>query len=194
MPNPAFPEELPLAELLTSTFVLLFRTAVFIVRAFLEALNIVFAEEKRNHEQSVRNAETAHASAVGIKPDFTSRRFIGLDIPVVQATTGGHASRQTPPERLSAQPKPHKTLWYSDGNIILASDRHLFRIYKGQLAQQSSVFSDMLSLPQVSPAVESTDAQGITDKDHWKGIPIVRMAGDSDMDVTNLLMALLHRR
>ncbi|KLO06635.1 hypothetical protein SCHPADRAFT_805580, partial [Schizopora paradoxa] len=86
-------------------------------------------------------------------------------------------------------------LWYDDGNIILASDRHLFRVYKGQLAQHSSVFRDMFSLPQAPLPSGASDASGgVTDDDHWTGIPIVRMADDSDNSIATLLMAVLHGR
>lgn len=195
MPPPTTPQlqEAPLQELLKATFVLLFQTVICIIRIFLDALNTYIAEEKRKLEESVRKAQTAHAT--GVKPDFASRRFVGSDAPVERPTPGERSSSHSPAKPPPPRPTPHKTLWYNDGNIILASNRHLFRVYKGQLAQHSSVFRDMFSLPQAPLPSGTSDALGgVTDNDHWNGIPIVRMAGDSDNSISVLLMAVFLRR
>ncbi len=43
-------------------------------------------------------------------------------------------------------PPPHDELWYEDGNILLATDAHLYRVHKSVLAKQSTVFKDMFEL------------------------------------------------
>lgn len=63
----------------------------------------------------------------------------------------------------------HPILWFEDGNILLRAEGVLFKVYKGFLCKQSSVFADMLSLPQPSTAAE----------DLCDGCPIVRMSDSS---------------
>lgn len=88
-------------------------------------------------------------------------------------------------------PKPHDTIWYFDGNVVLASDKHLFRVHKSILADRSTVFKDMFDLPtpedQYGPQESRNEASNL---DYWEGLPIVRMAGDSDEEVANFLSAV----
>ncbi|KLO06813.1 hypothetical protein SCHPADRAFT_932840 [Schizopora paradoxa] len=92
--------------------------------------------------------------------------------------------------------KPHGEVWYADGNIILATGNHLFRVHKSILAKHSTVFADMFKfdLEGVSEA-EGPQAQvdgGAMDavSDRWEGIPTVQLAGDTDEDVTTVLRSL----
>ena len=39
-------------------------------------------------------------------------------------------------------------LWFEDGGLVLATSTHIFRVYKGALAQKSEFFQTQLSLPQ----------------------------------------------
>ncbi len=50
-------------------------------------------------------------------------------------------------EDATSRIKPHETLWLKDANIVLASDAFLYRVHKGVLAYQSTVFRDMFELP-----------------------------------------------
>ncbi len=50
----------------------------------------------------------------------------------------------------NSKPRPHDVLWFEDGNIVLASDVHLYCVHRGVLAKNSSVFRDMLELPNVA--------------------------------------------
>ncbi len=43
-------------------------------------------------------------------------------------------------------PKRHDVLWIPDGNVVLATDSFLFKVHKGVLSMQSSVFKDMFDL------------------------------------------------
>lgn len=49
----------------------------------------------------------------------------------------------------TAQPHPSESplCWFDDGNVVLQAEDTLFRVYKGFLRKQSSVFDDMFSLP-----------------------------------------------
>ena len=80
-------------------------------------------------------------------------------------------------------PQPHDTLWFDDGNIVLASDVHLYRVYKGILAKHSKVLNDIFEIPTGDGNTES-----------WEGVPMVRMVGDKDEEVSVLLRALFERK
>ncbi|KAJ7689802.1 hypothetical protein B0H17DRAFT_936829 [Mycena rosella] len=68
-------------------------------------------------------------------------------------------------------------LWFDDGNLIIAAGFSLFRVYRGILAARSSVFQDMLSLPQPP------------DSELVEGCPLVRMH-DTAAEVTVFLKAI----
>lgn len=38
--------------------------------------------------------------------------------------------------------------WYADGNIVLQAGNTQFKVHRGVLSRQSSVFEDMFSIPQ----------------------------------------------
>ncbi|KAH8826498.1 hypothetical protein DL96DRAFT_1608158 [Flagelloscypha sp. PMI_526] len=59
-------------------------------------------------------------------------------------------------------------LWFEDGNLIVRAGGRLFKVYRGILAAQSPVFSDMFSLPP-------THDQEILD-----GCPLVELLDDPD--------------
>lgn len=52
-------------------------------------------------------------------------------------------------------------LWFEDGNIILQAKNTLFKVYRGILTRESTVFEDMFSLPQ--PDVKSKSAESYED-------------------------------
>ncbi|KLO07734.1 hypothetical protein SCHPADRAFT_859799 [Schizopora paradoxa] len=97
-----------------------------------------------------------------------------------------NAEMATPPTR---KLKQHETLWFEDGNIVLATDVHLYSVHRGVLAKNSTVFKDMLDLPNVGGTLDA-EAEGVGNGDSWEGKPLVRMVGDSDEDISNILMAL----
>ncbi|RXW19836.1 hypothetical protein EST38_g6018 [Candolleomyces aberdarensis] len=71
-------------------------------------------------------------------------------------------------------------LWYDDGNLILQAGNALFKLYRGLLRAQSSVFDDMFAFPvppEGNPALE--------------GCPIVQTY-DSAQDMKYFLKALLN--
>ncbi|OJT09463.1 hypothetical protein TRAPUB_14066 [Trametes pubescens] len=69
--------------------------------------------------------------------------------------------------------------WYDDGTIILVAGNVEFRVYKGILAENSSVFRDMFSLPQ--PPISSSDVPSSEN-----GCPIVHLS-DSPEDLRHIL-------
>ncbi|KAK6981522.1 BTB domain-containing protein [Favolaschia claudopus] len=74
---------------------------------------------------------------------------------------------------------PHRIddLWFEDGNLVLATQISLFRVYRGLLAKESPVFRDMLRIPQ------PTDAETLDN------CPVVHLP-DDDEDVEFFLKAL----
>ena len=73
-----------------------------------------------------------------------------------------------------------KSLWLDDGTVVLVAKNTAFKVYKGLLAAQSLVFSDMLS-------AGSTHATQILD-----GCPVVHLS-DSPEDLRHLLRALISK-
>ena len=74
--------------------------------------------------------------------------------------------------------KHHDEFWFEDGNLILVARGVGFRIYRGLLASQSSIFADMF-------AASSANAKELFD-----GCPVVHMS-DSPSDLAHLLRVLL---
>ncbi len=91
-------------------------------------------------------------------------------------------------------PPPHDELWYEDGNILLATDAHLYRVHKSVLAKQSTVFKDMFELSGMPPEVgEETGKSAMLLSEEWDGLQVVKMFGDSDEDVRYFVKALYNR-
>ena len=70
----------------------------------------------------------------------------------------------------------HSDFYFDDGNICVIAEQTVFKIFKGLLAKQSSVFADMLALPTLPDLKEY---------DKYEGVPCVRLS-DSSKDVTVL--------
>lgn len=66
---------------------------------------------------------------------------------------------------------------------MLATDVHLYRVHKSMLEMYSEALSDMFDTPG-----------GDANEETWEGVPIVKMEGDSDEEVTVLLEALYVRK
>lgn len=64
-------------------------------------------------------------------------------------------------------------LWFDDGNVVLQAGESdsRFKVYRGILSRESSVFKDMFSLPQPPSSIAES----------FDGFPLVRLhdAGDS---------------
>ncbi|KLO04230.1 hypothetical protein SCHPADRAFT_815900, partial [Schizopora paradoxa] len=76
-------------------------------------------------------------------------------------------------------------IWFEDGSIVLATTAHLYRVHKSILAKNSSFFKDMFDFPTSGEQGETEGA--VANAERWKGVPLVRMIGDSDEDVYHLL-------
>lgn len=74
-------------------------------------------------------------------------------------------------------------IWYDDGSIILQAECTQFRVHKSILAECSTVFSDMFSLPQ-PPA---------RDEEMIEGCPIVHLS-DSAEEVRFILQAIFQQK
>ncbi|KAJ6605593.1 hypothetical protein DFH09DRAFT_967261 [Mycena vulgaris] len=68
-------------------------------------------------------------------------------------------------------------VWFDDGTVVLQAEATLFRVYRGVLAAQSSIFSDMFAIPQ--PPTQET----------YAGCPLV-LLHDSPEDLKLFLMVL----
>lgn len=66
------------------------------------------------------------------------------------------AKRQRTEDELPSlsEVKKHETLWFDDGNVVIASEDMLFRLHRGIVCHHSQVFRDMFSAPHTG---ESTD-------------------------------------
>ncbi|KLO07743.1 hypothetical protein SCHPADRAFT_1001449 [Schizopora paradoxa] len=90
-------------------------------------------------------------------------------------------------------PRPHDTLWFFDGNIVLVTDTYLFKVHKSLLALHSSVFKDMFDVV----GADRTNAEERVGGDHqemYEGIPSVKLVGDKGEDVSHLLRTIYERR
>ncbi|KAI1795326.1 hypothetical protein LXA43DRAFT_882141 [Ganoderma leucocontextum] len=84
-------------------------------------------------------------------------------------------SSSTPPD---SNLQRHSDIWFNDGNIVLVAGGTAFRIYRGLLASQSTVFSDMFASSTSSP------------DEIFDGCPIIHLS-DSPHTLAYLLRVLL---
>ena len=80
--------------------------------------------------------------------------------------------------RPQAATERHYEFWLDDGNIVLVAENVAFRVYRGLLAAQSTVFEDMLA--SSSPLADES----------FDGCPVVRLS-DSPMELAHLLGVIL---
>ena len=84
-----------------------------------------------------------------------------------------------------AQDVPHDRLYFEDGNLVIRSSEDverkatLFRVHKGVLALNSSVFAGMFTLPDAGRDVQES----------YDGVPLVKLT-DSAKDLEGLLSVL----
>ena len=69
------------------------------------------------------------------------------------------------------------TVWFPDGTIIIVAESQAFKVYAGVLAHQSSIFADMLQMPQ--PETQQT----------YEGCPVVVLQDPAE-HVISLMLAL----
>ena len=72
----------------------------------------------------------------------------------------------------------HPEIWYEDGNLVLVARETAFRIYRGLIAAQSTVFSDLFASSTSSP------------DEMFEECPVIHLS-DSPQDLTHLLRVLL---
>lgn len=93
---------------------------------------------------------------------------------------------------MDALPKEHESLWFIDGNVVLATDTLLFRVHKGVLSLYSTVLRDMFDLPIVH-ANNQPSLNGVINPDLYDGLPLVLMSGEKGEDLMHLLRAIYER-
>ncbi len=82
------------------------------------------------------------------------------------------------PPASASNPEHDEEFWLEDGNIILISRNTAFRIYRGLLAAQSTIFADMFTAAS-SKADES-----------YEGCPVIHLS-ESPEDLRHFLRVLL---
>lgn len=90
--------------------------------------------------------------------------------------------KRTDEPETAAEPLVRSETWFHDGNIVLQADQTQFKVHKGILAANSTVFADMFSIPQPPSGVQLAE-----------GCNVVHLS-DSAVDVTYVLEALCKRR
>ncbi|KLO04856.1 hypothetical protein SCHPADRAFT_1003168 [Schizopora paradoxa] len=90
--------------------------------------------------------------------------------------------------------KPHDVLWFFDGNVVLATDSMLFKVHKGVLSFQSSVFKDLFEFPTIDGSCGEAGAYGGISPELYEGVHLVTLAGDKGTDVEHLLRAAYERQ
>ncbi|KLO19249.1 hypothetical protein SCHPADRAFT_83283 [Schizopora paradoxa] len=89
---------------------------------------------------------------------------------------------------LPGAPLPHKILWFYSGDVVLSTDKFLFKVHKEILSLHSTVFKDMFGIPvpddsQIGEDKTSTE----TSQEMYQGLPLVELTGDKGEDVVHLL-------
>ncbi|KZP02293.1 hypothetical protein FIBSPDRAFT_686775, partial [Athelia psychrophila] len=74
------------------------------------------------------------------------------------------------------------SIWYHDGNVVLQAEGTRWKVHQGILAESSSVFRDMFSIPQ--PPSRDTELV--------EGCPVVQLS-DTAKDVECVLQAICKR-
>nr|VWP01111.1 Uncharacterized protein [Ganoderma boninense] len=99
-------------------------------------------------------------------------------------STDDHADSQGPSLASFSVPSPnlkrHPEIWYDNGNLVLVARETAFRIYRGLITGQSTVFSDLF--------ISSTSCAEET----FEGCPVIHVS-DSPQDLAHLLRVLLPR-
>lgn len=75
----------------------------------------------------------------------------------------------------------HPDLYFEDGNIVLLAENTYFKVYKGTLTRNSTVFHDILSIPQ--------EPTSTTDSEQYDSCPLIELLDFSE-DVEHILSAL----
>jgi hypothetical protein len=85
-------------------------------------------------------------------------------------------------EELLSFDKPVRSnkVWYDDGNLVLQAEEKLFKVHRSILSQRSSVFCDMLAVPQPDKPLEQ-----LVD-----GCEVVQLGDDRGDDMEEALRAI----
>lgn len=73
-------------------------------------------------------------------------------------------------------------VWYDDGNVVIQAENIAFKVFRGILASNSTVFADMFSVPQPTNAA-------FTGPDTYDSCPLVQIY-DTPEDTKHFLKAI----
>jgi hypothetical protein len=72
-------------------------------------------------------------------------------------------------------------VWYDDGNVVIQTENIVFKVFRGILASNSPVFSDMFSVPQPPDSVSGPD--------EYDSCPLIQIY-DTPEDTKHFLKAI----
>jgi hypothetical protein len=78
-------------------------------------------------------------------------------------------------------PQRSEDLWLDGGNLVIRAEDVVFKVLAAQLSIASSIFKDMLGVPQPPSASAET----------YEGVPFVLLP-DSAFDITQFLKAIMY--
>lgn len=87
-----------------------------------------------------------------------------------------------PPTVIPVRPVRSASLWLEDGNIIFQAEGKQFKVYRGLLSLQSTIFRDMFTVPQYSAGDSFVE-----------GCPVVHLS-DAAADLEFALEAIFLRK
>ena len=97
-----------------------------------------------------------------------------LTLPCPNADQDGKMPPPSPLDNIT----PHDEFWFQDGNLVLVAGDVSFRVYRGLLSAQSTVFNDMFS------------SASENDEETFEGCPVVRLF-DTPQELAHLFRILL---
>ncbi|PIL26538.1 hypothetical protein GSI_12296 [Ganoderma sinense ZZ0214-1] len=93
----------------------------------------------RSHDSEARPTKRTRLSDNGLAPSTQSH------------STPANSSSSPSSAVSTSNLQRHPEIWFDDGNIVLVAEKTAFRIYRGLLVAQSTVFSDMFASSTSSP-------------------------------------------
>ncbi|EDR01758.1 uncharacterized protein LACBIDRAFT_333017 [Laccaria bicolor S238N-H82] len=95
----------------------------------------------------------------------------------------------------------HSKIWFDDGSVVIQAEQTQFRVHRGMLSRQSSIFRDMFSVPQPpgdqEPVIEGCSIVHVSESSQdWEGLLTLmydnlRVYGSDDPMPISLIAVML---